>query len=261
LADRYQEFKELQEGRTVQTANLADLTKQTPDSVIEKTTDEINSKLSDLNKIKGVKIDSITSQQIRNRNNSPIFNFDGGKNSTITKMVDYQEAHPEVPMDAALDSLKIKKEFWNRFLYTKAKKINAFSTNTREENKKFIQEIISYASISIFIFLPFFTMFLRFIYIRRKFTYVEHLIFVFHTQTVFFILLTLFYLLGLATGNENVVWIFTIIFLLYLLIAMKKFFKQGYIKTFFKFCILNLGYIVLASIGFAILSAVAFAIH
>lgn len=264
MADKYQEFKELQEGRTVQTANISDLTnqiKQTPDSIIKKTTDEINSKLSDLNKINGVKIDSITPQQIRNRNNSSFFNFDAGENSTIIKMKDYQEAHPEVPMDAALDSLKIKKDFWNRFLYTKAKKINAFSTNTREENKKFIQEIISYASVSIFIFLPFFTMFLRFIYIRRKFTYVEHLIFVFHTQTVFFILLTLFYLLGLATGSESIGWIFTVLFLIYLLIAMKKFYKQGYIKTFFKFCILNIGYIILASIGFAILSAVAFAIH
>lgn len=264
MADKYQEFKELQEGTTVQTANFSGITnqtEQTPDSIIKKTTDKINTKLSDLNKISGVKIDSITSEQVRNRNNRQIFNFDRGQNITITKMVDYQKAHPEIPMDAALDSLKIEKGFWNRFLYTKAKKINAFNTNSREENKKFLQEIISYASVSIFIFLPFFTMFLRFIYIRRKFTYVEHLIFVFHTQTVFFILLTLFYLLGLATGNENVVWIFTIIFLLYLIIAMKKFFKQGYIKTFIKFCILNLGYIVLASIGFAILSAVAFAIH
>ena len=176
-------------------------------------------------------------------------------------MIDFQEAHPEVPMDAALDTLKLKKGFWNRFLYTKAKKINAFTTNTREENKKFMQEIISYASVSIFIFLPVFTLFLRFIYIRRKFTYIEHLIFVFHTQTVFFILLTIFYILGLATGSENIGWIFSVLFLIYLLIAMKKFYKQGYFKTFFKFCILNLGYIFLASIGFAILSVVAFAVY
>lgn len=269
LADRYQEFKELQEGRTVQTANIVDIQKQieqTPDSILKKTTDEINNQLNNLNKINGVKIDSITPEQVKNQtgvnnNRGSAFNFDPGKNNTITKMNDFQKAHPEVPMDAALDSLKLKKSFWNRFLYTKAKKINAFATNTQEENKKFMQEIVSYASVSIFIFLPFFTLFLRFIYIRRKFTYVEHLIFVFHTQTVFFILLTLFYLLGLATGNENIAWIFTVLFIVYLLIAMKKFYKQGYIKTFFKFCILNLGYIVLGSIGFAILSAVAFAIH
>ncbi len=164
-------------------------------------------------------------------------------------------------MDDALDSLKITKGFWNRFIYTKADKINSFMTNTSEENKKFSRELVSYASISIFIFLPIFTLFLRFIYVRRKFTYVEHLIFVFHTQTVFFIMLTIFFLLSLATNNPNINWIFTLLFLLYLLIAMKKFYQQGYFKTFIKFCILNFTFVILGSIGFLIVSAITFAMY
>lgn len=33
----------------------------------------------------------------------------------------------------------------------------------------------------------------KFYYVRRKFTYVEHLIFVFHSQKVFFMLFTILY--------------------------------------------------------------------
>ena len=47
-------------------------------------------------------------------------------------------------------------------------------------------------SISLFIFLPIFTLFLMLLYIRRKYTYMEHLVFVFNTQTVFFLLLLIF---------------------------------------------------------------------
>lgn len=100
-------------------------------------------------------------------------------------MISYQRNHSDDSINSALDNLGLKKKFCNRFKYSLTTKINSFLTNTTEENKKLLRELISYASISIFIFLPIFTLFLRGIYIRRKFTYTEHLIFVFHTQTVF----------------------------------------------------------------------------
>ena len=176
-------------------------------------------------------------------------------------MIAYQKEHKDSEIDNALDSLKIEKNFWNRFKYSRADKINSFISNTGEENKRFMRELISYASISIFIFLPIFTLFLRFIYIRRKFSYVEHLIFVFHTQTVFFILLTIFFSLGLITNSENITWIFIVLFLVYLLIAMKRFYQQGYIKTIVKLCILNSIFLFLAAFGFAIMSAITFAMY
>lgn len=188
------------------------------------------------------------------------FNFISPKHK-VTKMVNYQKDHPEVSADSALVTLGIERSFSNRFLYSRAEKINSFLTNTDQENKKIQKEIISYASVSIFIFLPIFTLFLRFLYIRRKFTYVEHLIFVFHTQTVFFILLTIFYLLNLIARTESITWIFSVLFLIYLIIAMKKFYMQGYFKTFFKFLIINFAFVVFGTIGFAILSMVTFMIY
>lgn len=280
LVDRYQEFKELSEGKTEKTVNLSDLeneVKKNPDSIINSITQDFSKEIKNLEKVPGLQniqkqgLDSLTIKKvsdsiksnIKKKANQKDDDFDiainGDTDNVINKMVKYQKEHPDIPMDDALDSLKLKKELWNRFLYTKAKKINSFMSDTYEGQKEFIREMISYASVSIFILLPIFTLFLKFVYIRRKFTYVEHLIFVFHTQTVFFILLTIFFLAGLASGSENVAWIFSILFLIYLFIALKNFYKQGFFKTFFKFLILNFAYMLFASVGFLILLLVTFA--
>ncbi len=176
-------------------------------------------------------------------------------------MAKFQSQNPTVSIDKALDSLKLEKNFTNRFLYRKSGIINSFFDNPEKTNQEFFKELISYASISIFIFLPIFTLFLKFIYIRRRFTYVEHLIFVFHTQTVFFILLIIFFLLKLWLENKNIGVVFSLLFLIYLFIAMKRFYKQGYIKTFFKFLIVNNIFIFLSFIGFVIVAAIAFAFY
>ena len=100
-------------------------------------------------------------------------------------MMSYHQNHKNTNIDESLDSLKIEKNFRNRFNYLMAQKTISLFSDIQGEQKKYFDELISYASISIFIFLPIFTLFFKLIYIRRKFTYVEHLIFVFHTQTVF----------------------------------------------------------------------------
>ena len=177
------------------------------------------------------------------------------------KMMSYHENHKNTSIDDSLDSLKIDKNFWNRFNYLMAQKIISLFSDIKGEQKKFLSELISYASISIFIFLPIFTLFLKLIYIRRKFTYVEHLIFVFHTQTVFFILLIIFYTLNLATNKDNISWIFVILFLVYLLSALKRFYDQGYFKTFIKFCLLNFIFTTLGVIEFMILSILTYVLY
>lgn len=177
------------------------------------------------------------------------------------RMMYYHENHKNRSIDDSLDSLKIDKSFRNRFKYLMAQKITSLFSDISGEKKKFLSELISYASISIFIFLPIFTLFLKLIYIRRKFTYVEHLIFVFHTQTVFFILLIIFYTLNLATNKDNISWIFMVLFLVYLLSALKRFYDQGYFKTFIKFCLLNFIFTTLGVIEFMILSILTYVLY
>lgn len=276
LVDRYQEFSDFNSGKkqsNFSIVNMQNNSQEAIDSTLTEAKKQLDKQLDGLDSIQKADILSVIptptkdttgtkksdTSKVKKKKGSG-FNFISPDHK-VTKMVNYQREHPEITPDSALTALDIPRSFSNRFLYSRADKINSFLTNTDQENKKLQKEIISYASVSIFIFLPLFTLFLRFVYIRRRFTYVEHLIFVFHTQTVFFILLTIFFLLNLYAQSESITWIFSVLFLIYLLIAMKKFYQQGYIKTFFKFLIVNFAFVIFGSIGFAILSMVTFFIY
>jgi hypothetical protein len=170
----------------------------------------------------------------------------------------FQKEHPKTNIDEALDSLHKEKTFFNRFLYNRAKVVNSLMEKG-ESQQQFLSQLLSYGSVALFIFLPFFTLFLKLFYIRRRYTYVDHLIFVFHTQTVFFMLLSIYFLMELF-GSKPQLWVFAMLFLLYLIIAMKKFYQQGYFKTVVKFLLLNLSYSIVASIGVVIVLLISFAL-
>jgi len=195
-----------------------------------------------------------TTKKIQFHKNSLSF-----ENTKIGTFLKYQKKEPSATTNAALDSLNYPIDFENRFLYERSKTIRQVFKD-KNSTDKFFSQALSYGSISLFIFLPFFTLFLRLFYIRRKYTYVDHLIFVFHTQTIFFIILTLVTLLSLFTYTENL-WIFIFIFLGYLFLAMKKFYQQGYLKTFLKFLMLNAVYLILGSLGAFFVTLISFAIY
>mgnify|MGYP001048107349 CR=1 FL=1 len=187
----------------------------------------------------------------------------GGNNIDLggTRLDDfakYVKKYPDAKIDVALDSLGYEKNFTNRFLYTKAKRINSF-TESEDSREEFLSEVLSYGSVALFVFLPFFTLFLKFFYIRRKYTYVDHLIFVFHIQTVFFMLFSIFVILQIFDLKPEL-WIFILLFLLYLIIAMKKFYQQSYLKTFLKFVLLNVSYFIIGIIGVVFVFLLSFAL-
>ena len=180
-----------------------------------------------------------------------------GSVTRLDKFGVFNKKNPGIPMDDALDSLKFEKNFTNRFLYTRAKTLNSIG-KSKEYREQFGSQMLSYGSVALFILLPFFTLFLKLYYIRRKYTYVDHLIFVFHTQTVFFMLFTIFMLFEIF-GLNPPLWIFTILFLLYLVLAMKNFYQQGYFKTIAKFMLLNFSYFIVAVMGGVIILIISFA--
>tara|TARA_B110000967_G_scaffold121647_1_gene124246 strand:+ start:15977 stop:16825 length:849 start_codon:yes stop_codon:yes gene_type:complete len=195
--------------------------------------------------------DSTEVQEIDNN-----LNFDFAGYTKLSDFADYVRKHPDSKVDVGLDSLSYEKNFTNRFLFTKTKSLYSLTKN-QESKDQFFSKVLSYGSIAIFIFLPLFTLFLKFFYIRRKYTYIDHLIFVFHSQTVFFMLFTIFLLLKLGSLNPKI-WVFLVLFLLYLIIAMKKFYGQGYLKTILKFLLLNLSYIIVGGIGVTFLFIISF---
>ena len=208
-----------------------------PASAKKRIIEEVKKEAQDTTKIKNLEKNKVT------------FNFGG--DTRLDEFSLYIKGNPDANINTALDSLGYEKNFTNRFLLTKTKSLYAF-TESEETRNQFFSQVLSYGSVALFIFLPFFTLFLRFFYIRRKFTYIDHLIFVFHVQTVFFMLFSIFLILKLCFLEPSL-WIFAILFLMYLIIAMKKFYEQGYIKTFLKFLLLNLSYVIVSSIGITFL--------
>lgn len=171
----------------------------------------------------------------------------------------YYKKNPTYSAVASLDSLGYEKTFWNSFYYQQIVNSNKnYDQMKADGGRQYINKIFSYISISLFIFLPIFTLFLMLIYIRRKFTYIEHLVFVFNTQTVFFLLLSIFFLIGLAVDMENVAWVFMLIFLIYLYKALRNFYQQSRTKTIIKLILLNSFYMFLAFIGITIVAAISF---
>ncbi|TAI46813.1 DUF3667 domain-containing protein [Flagellimonas allohymeniacidonis] len=109
----------------------------------------------------------------------------------------------------------------------------------------FVNATISKMPFVIFLFLPIFTVFIWLVYIRKKYTYTDHLIFSFHNQSLLFILLILSLIIdaifdGASSG------IFLTIFGFYLYKAMRKFYGQGRFKTIVKYLFLNTIFALLA---------------
>lgn len=249
------------------------------DSISQKETKQIDSILTNVkeeiikeNPNDSTKTEVITSfrdfLKLNNSNTTEEYTYhiknDTLKNISVFNKINdfyhYNNKFPNYNNEQALDSLGYAITSWNTFCYQQV--INATKNikqlNTKDGVENLIKKITSYISISLFIFLPIFTLFLKAVYSRRKFTYMEHLVFVFHTQTVFFLLLIIFYLLNFFVEMESASWVFTLIFLLYLYKALRYFYNQSRFKTIIKFILLNSLYLFLGIIGFVIVLVLSF---
>jgi len=177
----------------------------------------------------------------------------------VTRFYDYYEENNEHTAVQALDSLGYSNNFWNRFYYDKAISVNEMM---KDKGESFNQKIFSGLSIAIFLFLPIFALFLKLFYIRRKYTYMEHMVFVFYTQSVFFLLLLLFLIIYFfSNGKDGLIALPIVLFAIYLWLAMKKFYQQGWIKTTLKYLLANFSFMIISTIGLTILTLISFVFY
>lgn len=177
----------------------------------------------------------------------------------INEFMKYDNEHEDVDIPTALNELDYKVNNRNIFYFSKAQNINKFIEDAAFR-KSYGDHLVSKISIALFFLLPIFTLIVALLYIRNKYHYSEHLVFVFHTQTVFFILLTFFMLFDRIFKTEWGTSLAILLFLIYLFIALRNFYRQGWFKTFIKYFILNTFYFILALIGGIIVSFIAFLI-
>ncbi len=160
-----------------------------------------------------------------------------------------------------LDNLKHTNTSYHKWIYNKAVQSSDFEGNA----EGIISFFISKLPFIIFLLLPVFALVIWLLYARRDFTYMEHLVFLFHTQTMFFVLLTIGILLDTAifpnSEEDFLVGISLLVFLFYLYKAMRKFYGQRRWKTLVKFLILNQIFTILALIGIGLGFIISFALY
>ena len=148
----------------------------------------------------------------------------------------------------ALEKYEFEDSRENQFAFTAGRSFAKISANPGD----FLRTMISRLPFAVFFFLPFFTLFIWLVYIRKRFNYTDHLIFSFHNTSLLFILLIISYLVD-TIFNSNSNWLFLSIFSVYLFQAMRKFYGQNVFKTIVKYLFLNAIFIILATVSTLIL--------
>ncbi|MGB0776706.1 MAG: DUF3667 domain-containing protein [Flavobacteriaceae bacterium] len=152
----------------------------------------------------------------------------------------------------SFEILGLENTAWNRFVFKKTSDSRYLINNFSSEFDQIANKFLSQLSISLFILIPLFTLFFKLVYWRRHMLYMEHMVFIFNVQTCFTLLGIIFLLASWISGANDYIWlVFTLSFGIYLFIALKQFYQQGFIKTFIKFWILN--WIMFYLISFAMI--------
>ncbi|APG60213.1 DUF3667 domain-containing protein [Christiangramia salexigens] len=170
---------------------------------------------------------------------------------------EFQEETKVRSSEKAMECMDLPKSKFNLWFYKKAVDAGTF----KENPKLFIEYFIGKLPFIIFFYLPVFAFFIYLLYLRRRFSYMEHLIFAFHVQTMFFILYAIAFLIKSFTDDIWAISMANLIFLIYLYKGMRSFYGQGRVKTILKFLILNLIFLLLAVIAAIIALLVSFSIY
>lgn len=158
--------------------------------------------------------------------------------------------------DRALDSLHHEKTAYNRWLYSKNESWNRIKDNPTA----FLNYLLNKVPFFLFFFAPFFALFFWLIYSWKKYTYMEHLVFIFHIFGFVFLGMLICFLPDLLLGTNFLMGAFlTLVGPFYFYKAMRNFYRQNRIITIIKFLFLNfvfaIGALITALLFFAVTAA------
>ncbi len=114
----------------------------------------------------------------------------------------------------------------------------------QQEGKNFILFLLKNLIWMVIVMVTALAFILKLLYIRRKRFLIEHLVFTFHYHSFAFFLISICMLVDYWQGGEFF-WsgLGFVPVLLYLYLAMRRYYGQGHFKTFVKFTILNFSYL------------------
>lgn len=149
---------------------------------------------------------------------------------------DFYDEHKIKQPTKAIDSLNHTNTSFNRWLYSKNESIE----NIKEKPLVFVNYLLGKVPFFLFFFTPFFALFFWLIYSKKKHSYIEHVIFIFHIFSFLFLGMLIAIIPDLLFGNDIVM---SILFLLigpfYFYKALRNFYQQKRLITILKFVFLN----------------------
>jgi hypothetical protein len=118
-------------------------------------------------------------------------------------------------------------------------------------------KILKLLSWAFFALVPFLALILKLTYIRHKLMYIKHLIFSTHTQSYLFTVMIIIavYALLFNSGLSAISTILLLTIPVYHVIALKKFYGGGYLKTIGKYIIISFFYMI--TFFFAVIAVIA----
>lgn len=169
----------------------------------------------------------------------------------------YYERKEVKNIEEALQELNYSNTRFNRWIYKKTIDAHVFLN----QPDVFVNYFVNKLPFIIFFYLPVFALFIWLLYLRRPFTYMEHLIFTFHNQTTWFVLFGIAVILDYIFNTGWFTGIATFVFLFYLYKAFRRFYQQDRVKTILKFIIINIIFFTLAIIATIFSVFASFAIY
>ncbi|HHM20459.1 MAG TPA: DUF3667 domain-containing protein [Bacteroidetes bacterium] len=127
------------------------------------------------------------------------------------------------------------------------------SLRVMKSTRGFIFYMISNVIWMVLIMMPMSALALKLLYIRRSYLYYEHLLFSFHVHTFIFLLLAFQLFLEWWIDWSGAGW-FNLIIPVYVLLAMKHFYGQGWGKTILKFFIATFFYLFILLLALFLLT-------
>lgn len=150
--------------------------------------------------------------------------------------LEYYQEHPQQSPKEGLAALSHKSNAKNRWLYTRAITAQKVFGNPKD----FRDYITSKIPFFLFFFAPVFALFFHLFYLKTKYNYIEHLIFLFHLFSFYYLARIPIILLNTVFKVEIFDALFALIGMpLYFYLALRKFYKQSHWLTAIKFIFLS----------------------
>jgi len=184
-----------------------------------------------------------------NGNNVPTMDF-GFNSKKVDSLIAIKA--PEAEIYKAM-GMKDDAGMINRRFYKQALKIYG------QSGKGVIQTFIDSIPLSMFVLLPMFAFILKILFFRRG-SFAHHLVFSFYYYSFLFTVFSLIVLANFAWENPDWIdWLVALSTFLYLLIAIKRFYGQGYFLSFIKTSMATFVYMIfVVPIALTIMSIGAF---